>query len=669
MNKIVITILSVALGFISCKDDSTGEISKSDKLVLQIEAAGIDNVYIDFDQNKDKYSRIFTVAKKNKTLKEPTTAKLEVLTQRELENEYGPEYMALPETAYVLDTKSVSIAAEDLRKSVQVTFFTDKVVKAIGSDVNATYALGIKLVSDNAGIDSESCLMLYTISVERRKVGLQIDGKSVENIEMSSGTSEYKQLISISKGGEEKDKNVQAEILVLTQNEFDDEYIAAETNYKLLPEGTYKFTPTVLSFSPDEITKTTELTLIADEIIKVMAENESETVWALAVKLLSYDGEVNPEKESKLFTISYDPRPKISLKGTEDTTPEQIIMPYKTGARHTLTAAVNVELNKLTFSCTINTTESIWVEEVKKYNADNDTSYEMLPVSAIGVENFDFIPGQNEASAEMIINGSELEEGKVYLLPLMLNQLSTEEICTSNEVTYILVQNPKYELRNVGQEDKNAMKILYCNSECLINHPDIDPSNEWDYHPVTGILNGIGWTSAYDGKYRRDFSNGDDYDYDHMAGKEWHTFLGFRPNLAGQTFTEGVAIVIDLGRTMRIAEIGFQQGFGKYNDSEWMQRVRNFDVSISQDEEFLFQTFREVGNLNDYFNPSRNNWVKILSVVDAPRISDKQWHNVSEELIESGASEGRLLKLHFSGSWTNEISMTDLSFREIAIVE
>lgn len=39
MNKIVITILSVALGFISCKDDSTGEISKSDKLVLQIEAA------------------------------------------------------------------------------------------------------------------------------------------------------------------------------------------------------------------------------------------------------------------------------------------------------------------------------------------------------------------------------------------------------------------------------------------------------------------------------------------------------------------------------------------------------------------------------------------------------------------------------------------------------
>ena len=26
MNKIVITILSVALGFISCKDDSTGEI-------------------------------------------------------------------------------------------------------------------------------------------------------------------------------------------------------------------------------------------------------------------------------------------------------------------------------------------------------------------------------------------------------------------------------------------------------------------------------------------------------------------------------------------------------------------------------------------------------------------------------------------------------------------
>lgn len=45
MNKIVITILSVALGFISCKDDSTGEISKSDKLVLQIEAAGIDNVY------------------------------------------------------------------------------------------------------------------------------------------------------------------------------------------------------------------------------------------------------------------------------------------------------------------------------------------------------------------------------------------------------------------------------------------------------------------------------------------------------------------------------------------------------------------------------------------------------------------------------------------------
>ena len=75
MNKIVITILSVALGFISCKDDSTGEISKSDKLVQQIEAAGIDNVYIDFDQNKDKYSRIFTVAKKNKTLKEPTTAK------------------------------------------------------------------------------------------------------------------------------------------------------------------------------------------------------------------------------------------------------------------------------------------------------------------------------------------------------------------------------------------------------------------------------------------------------------------------------------------------------------------------------------------------------------------------------------------------------------------
>ena len=71
MNKIVITILSVALGFISCKDDSTGEISKSDKLVLQIEAAGIDNAYIDFDQNKDKWKIQCKLPPKTKAILPP----------------------------------------------------------------------------------------------------------------------------------------------------------------------------------------------------------------------------------------------------------------------------------------------------------------------------------------------------------------------------------------------------------------------------------------------------------------------------------------------------------------------------------------------------------------------------------------------------------------------
>ena len=51
-----------------------------------------------------------------------------------------------------------------------------------------------------------------------------------------------------------------------------------------------------------------------------------------------------------------------------------------------------------------------------------------------------------------------------------------------------------------------------------------------------------------------------------------------------------------------------------------MQRIKNFDISLSEDDEFLFKTYKEVGNLDDYFNPSRNNWKQIASFINAAEL-------------------------------------------------
>ena len=121
---------------------------------------------------------------------------------------------------------------------------------------------------------------------------------------------------------------------------------------------------------------------------------------------------------------------------------------------------------------------------------------------------------------------------------------------------------------------------------------------------------------------------------------------------------------------MRISEIGFMQGFGaKWNASTYMQRIKNFDISLSEDDEFLFKTYKEVGNLDDYFNPSRNNWKQIASFINAARTPEIQWTSVSKEMIDNGVAQGQLLKLHFSETWENEISMTELYIKEIVSID
>ena len=207
----------------------------------------------------------------------------------------------------------------------------------------------------------------------------------------------------------------------------------------------------------------------------------------------------------------------------------------------------NIDDNPWDFSCSLLKEIGHWTELVAAYNQDNRTNYETMPEGAVSFEQFEFEKGMTKATISMTIQRELLTSDKTYLLPIVLNDTSLDGVDLSSEIMYILLDNPNMGFGEINQTDKNAMKILYCNSDCTIKYTD--PADDWNYNPPTDILDGDiggGWCGAWDTALVTTFANSDDYDYENAAGNEWHTFLGRRLCRAGVTNPTTIAIVIDL---------------------------------------------------------------------------------------------------------------------------
>ncbi len=497
---------------------------------------------------------------------------------------------------------------------------------------------------------------------------LYIDGENMETITIYESVPQYTKKVIVAKTGANPQATAKATFELLSREELELYSLLYGVTYKHLPAPAYSLNEESLKFDSNERYKNIDLIFNTSEIIKAI-ENDPKATFVLPLKLVSEENKVNEDMNMLFYTIETKSAQVVLEMPTNNIRHESML--YKSLDLEIEANLENIDDNPWDFSCSLLKEIGHWTELVAAYNQDNRTNYETMPEGAVSFEQFEFEKGMTKATISITIQRELLTSDKTYLLPIVLNDTSLDGVDLSSEIMYILLDNPKYGVREINQTDKNAMKILYCNSDCTIKYTD--PADDWNYNPPTDILDGDiggGWCGAWDTALATTFANSDDYDYENAAGNEWHTFLGRRLCRAGVTNPTTIAIVIDLGRTMRISEIGFMQGFGaKWNASTYMQRIKNFDISLSEDDEFLFKTYKEVGNLDDYFNPSRNNWKQIASFINAARTPEIQWTSVSKEMIDNGVAQGQLLKLHFSETWENEISMTELYIKEIVSID
>ena len=291
---------------------------------------------------------------------------------------------------------------------------------------------------------------------------LYIDGENMETITIYESVPQYTKKVIVAKTGANPQATAKATFELLSREELELYSLLYGVTYKHLPAPAYSLNEESLKFDSNERYKNIDLIFNTSEIIKAI-ENDPKATFVLPLKLVSEENKVNEDMNMLFYTIETKSAQVVLEMPTNNIRHESML--YKSLDLEIEANLENIDDNPWDFSCSLLKEIGHWTELVAAYNQDNRTNYETMPESAVSFEQFEFEKGMTKATISITIQRELLTSDKTYLLPIVLNDTSLDGVDLSSEIMYILLDNPKYGVREINQTDKNAMKILYCNSD------------------------------------------------------------------------------------------------------------------------------------------------------------------------------------------------------------
>lgn len=239
--------------------------------------------------------------------------------------------------------------------------------------------------------------------------------------------------LSVFKAGSDPDQTANVSVSVLTQPQVDSEYSEPEgVNYKVISSDCYSLDASNLVFSVADRYKLVTISL-KPQNVKASMETDPSAVWVLPLQLTSDTDSINGEKDELFLQITGVITPAVGFTNTDVD-----VKAYNYGTK-TITANVAMGLdtdNQWDIECRFAVDE----EYIAEYNADNGTSFKLLPSGTYSLpESVTLASGVTNTELVININSDVLETGD-YMLPVKITEVSQFEISGAKSVYPLVVR-------------------------------------------------------------------------------------------------------------------------------------------------------------------------------------------------------------------------------------
>lgn len=247
------------------------------------------------------------------------------------------------------------------------------------------------------------------------------------------------------------------QITPYTQEEMATYNLERGTNYQVMPEGTYKLSETNLSFADNDKAKDILVTMYPKKLFDVIRKDTETKQYALPLRI------GNLSNASAVYVVNMD-YPILKLSEEEitlrmiDEEEEVSIIAYTYEEQDATTSVPNKGNVNLDIAIPDNAEE--WV---KRYNAEHNTAYQLLPSAAFQLSKMVGVEGDKQCMASIKVNrtlssGEPLEYGK-FILPVQLAGID-EYVALNHNISAITVNNPNgYD--NIGVEYDDGKNIIF----------------------------------------------------------------------------------------------------------------------------------------------------------------------------------------------------------------
>lgn len=277
--------------------------------------------------------------------------------------------------------------------------------------------------------------------------GFQRSGCIVADFSFQDGDTEYKMNV-LNKGMEK----FTTQITLYTQGELDAYNKKNATTYKLMPEGTYKLSETVLTFSGGENSKEIKVTIFPDRLFDAIRADAGQ--YALPLKI----GNQSATSSNSVIYVMNMAYPllrlmdEVKLRLTKEKN-ELLWEAYtyeKKESTKTIPNKGNVSLNII-----VPDNAREWLQT---YNKKNNTDYQLLPVGMYELGKLTGTKGDNKCTVLVKVDRSILKYGN-YILPVQLSG-KNEYVGLDSDISCVKVINSD-NYNDVGIEYDDGQNIIF----------------------------------------------------------------------------------------------------------------------------------------------------------------------------------------------------------------
>jgi hypothetical protein len=463
------------------------------------------------------------------------------------------------------------------------------------------------------------------------------------SLDLSTVQTDYQDSMVVLKAGSDPSLQADVKFNIVDQTAIDSAYNSKQgLDYRVIPSDCYAFNDgQEMTFDSGETGKYLVMTIHADKIYNYMlaAPNiSSKTKFVLPILMVSDKDTVNADKNGVMTFIDVH-MPTITLPGNK----YDASIVYQT-LDYNLTATVTHFNLDRDFTC------EFWDESKKdslvQVFKDGHPSYvcETLPTEAYGkLPTLQFTKGSATGTAVLSLKRAPLKNDVHYVLPLMLKSTTLPNTDLNPHVQYIIVTAPTYGTEWVTADETATWKPVFDNCDQKSWSEQSGGDNGGPYAIIDNVLNtywhscwGTGLYTGYGGTNGAGHSTGgvapDDYNYNFT---DYHTCVAKRA-------PGDICLVFDMQKPYYVVGVNT---YGRPLNTD----TKTINFYVSPDSEFKFLPIKKGGKIDDYNNPSLNNWTFVLQQVRTATASTWQQAYLDPSNT-ANVVKGRFIKLRFMDS-------------------